>query len=274
MSCRTAAIGLLASAIGLAGCTSFTTGDRAADEGPRIASLLPADVLLIGEQHDAPGHQDLARHTIAQLAAARRLAAVALEMAKQGTGTAGLSPDVDETTVRAALRWQDAAWPWTRYGPVVMAAVRAGVPVLGANLPRARNAESMSDAALDTAVPAQALARLQTLVRDGHCGLLPQARIPAMTRIQIARDRSMAATLAGAVRTERTVVLVAGQNHVRRGIGVPLHLPAQVRARVLLAVAGNSSLAGKPDDLAGDDRIEHTPAVEPVDHCKMLGSRF
>ena len=48
----------------------------------------------------------------------------------------------------------DADWPWADYGPVVMAAVRAGVPVAGANLPRAQTRTAMQDSTLDARLPA------------------------------------------------------------------------------------------------------------------------
>src|SRR5688572_30803 len=92
----------------------------------------PPDVLLLGEQHDAPEHQQLHHQAIQDLALQGRLAAVALEMAEQGASTVGLASDAPESAVRAALRWDENAWPWQAYGPAVMAAISAGVPVVGA----------------------------------------------------------------------------------------------------------------------------------------------
>jgi len=115
-----------------------------------------------------------------------------------------------------------------------MVAVRAGVPVLGANLPRQRMRAAMADATLDQALPEDALARQRAAIRQGHCGLLPEAQIGPMTRIQIARDRAMADTLASAARPGRTVVLVAGSGHVDPEVGVPRYLPGTVSSEQLL----------------------------------------
>jgi hypothetical protein len=57
---------------------------------------------------------------------------------------------------------------------------------------------------------------------------------------------------------------------VRRGIGVPLHLPADIEARVLLAVAGPTDAGAAPEDLTSRDRTWVTPPVDPVDYCKKL----
>jgi uncharacterized iron-regulated protein len=189
--------------------------------------------LLLGEQHDAPEHPRLQREWVESLAARGRLAALALEMAVQGTSTAGLPRGADESTVQQALRWNTGAWPWVRYREPVMAAVRAGVPVLGANLPRAQMRDAMANERLDALLSAHALQAQRVAIRAGHCDLLSAAQIPPMTRVQIARDRAMAQTLAAAAVPGKTVVLVAGAGHVDPALGVPRHLPAAVTHRAV-----------------------------------------
>lgn len=194
--------------------------------------------LLIGEQHDAPEHQRFHAQTVQALAARGVLAALALEMAEQGGSTAGLPRDASEQQVRNALRWNDEAWPWAAYGPAAMAAVRAGVPVIGANLPRDGMRAAMSDASLDAALPGPALKAQQQAIRLGHCGLLPETQIGPMTRIQIARDRAMAQTLVAARVPGKTVLLLAGAGHVDPTLGVPQHLPAGFESRSETLPAG------------------------------------
>lgn len=187
------------------------------------------DVLLLGEQHDAREHQQLHRQVIQHLAAQGELGALVLEMAEQGAATAGLPRDASEGAVRQALRWDEQAWPWEAYGPIVMAAVAAGVPVIGANLPRPSLRAVMADAALDRLLPGPVLKAQQQAVRLGHCGLLPETQIEPMTRVQIARDRAMAQTLAQAAVAGKTAVLLAGSAHVDPAMGVPQHLPPSLR---------------------------------------------
>jgi uncharacterized iron-regulated protein len=134
------------------------TGSRtAAQTATRLEALLPADVLLVGEQHDAPAHHELEQQIVSSLATRGLLAAVALEMAEVGASTAQLKPSSTEAQARSALKWDDKAWPWAAYGPAVMTAVRAGVPVLGANLPREQMPASMNDGTLDARLPGPAL---------------------------------------------------------------------------------------------------------------------
>src|SRR5438067_10850768 len=138
------------------------------------------DALLIGEQHDAPAQAGQHERWVATLARRGTLAAVTLEMAERGTTTLALPTDASEKQVQEALRWDVDGWPWPRYRPAVMAAVRAGVPVLGANLPRDQQREAMQDATLDQLLPGPALKAQQQAVRLGHCEMLPETQITPM----------------------------------------------------------------------------------------------
>ncbi|OSZ67320.1 ChaN family lipoprotein [Hydrogenophaga sp. IBVHS2] len=234
-----------------------------------VDRLLPTQALLMGEQHDAAEHQALQRAAVEHLAGQGRLAAVVMEMADQGRQTDGLARDATEAQVRDALGWNDeTGWPWPAYGPVVMAAVRAGVPVAGGNLPRSAMRGAMQDTALDGVLDAPGLERQKTGIREGHCGLLPESQIAPMTRIQLARDRAMAATVQQRARPGMTVLMIAGNGHVRQDIGVPRHLPAGFDHRVLVARAGDAG-AGLPADA-----VWTTPALPPQDHCAELRQRF
>jgi uncharacterized iron-regulated protein len=244
----------------------------------RLASLLPADALLLGEQHDAPEHQQLQRQVVQWLADRGQLAAVVLEMAEAGHGTAGLPPDARARQVRAALAWDDARWPWRTYGPVIMAAVAAGAPVLGANLSLAQMREAMRQSALDDRLPAELLAVQRQRIRDSHCGLLPEPRIDPMTRVQIARDIAMADAVARAAQQAapgRVVLLITGNGHVHRALGVPRFLPADLKAKVLSAQAQSAQAAIENEALAdralqaGDLRWP-TPPLPPRDPCATL----
>lgn len=233
----------------------------------RIAALLSADVLLIGEQHDAPEHQRVHQDVVTWLAGRGTLASVALEMADAGTSTAYLPRDATEAQVRAALHWATPAWPWPPYAAAVMAAVRAGVPVLGANLPRAEMRDAMNNIAIDDHLTGANLQKQQENIRQGHCGQLPERQIAPMTRIQIARDQRMAQTVVQARQPGKTVVLLAGGGHVRRDLGVPVFLPPTLVARVVALQAGAPD--HEPID-AGADLTLQTAAVPPKDHCASL----
>ena len=228
-----------------------------------------SDALLLGEQHDAPEHQRWEADSVRWLAERGRLAALVIEMAEAGTGTDGLPPDANAAQVYAALRWNEAAWPWERYRAVIMAAVAAGVPVRGGNLPRSRMRAAMQDEALDRHLPPAALALQRNAIEEGHCGLLPADRVMPMVRIQLARDASMAQVVQQARQEGRTVLLAAGWGHVRRDLGVPTWLPENFKSKVAIAQAGQARAAIESEA----NYIHPTPALAPRDHCAELRAR-
>jgi len=261
-----ARLGAALVAFALVGCAGLS-GVVPSDQWPaQLESALPTDVLLLGEQHDAPDHQRLQRDTVQWLAARGRLAAVVLEMAERGHSTAALARGATEAQVQSALQWNDAAWPWSAYGPVTMAAVRAGVPVLGGNLPRSAMAAATQETRWDNHLAAPARQQLLDALQDGHCGLLPATRLPAMARVQIARDASMALTAQEAVRPGQTVLLVAGGEHVLRHRGIPTHWPQNIRSKVASAYTEQAQAAIK----TGVDIVVATPPLPPHDACEAL----
>lgn len=252
-----------------------------AQPGPTVArgdtpwqSLMPTALLLVGEVHDAPEHQALQTRLVTELAQQQLLAALVLEMAEQGRDTEGISPNASEAAVRARLGWDQSAgtggWSWETYRAVVMAAVRAGVPVLGGNLPRSQLRAVMADPRLDTVLDPSSLDRLRERVREGHCDLLPAHQIAPMARVQIARDKAMAHTVQTALRAERSVVLIAGNEHVRKDMGVPRHLPSALPFKVLQATPESTAVPTAQQS----DAVWRSPPRQETDHCAALREQW
>lgn len=251
-------------ALALSGCASGppTAGDWAA----QLQQWQGTPVLLLGEQHDAPSHQAWQQDSVDWLARQDRLAALVLEMAPSTGSTRGLAPTASDSEVQAALHWQDAAWPWQRYRAVVMAAVRADVPVLGGNLPRAQMRDAMHNTALEQQLKPEGWQRQIEAIRQGHCDLLPQSQWIPMARIQLARDQRMASVAQSAMQPGRTVVLVAGRGHVLREVGIPQWLGGPGSYKIAIAQSG----AGQPAQPGDADWWQATPALPDKDHCAQL----
>jgi uncharacterized iron-regulated protein len=237
-----------------------------------LATASPAALLIFGEQHDQPDEQRQVAAEVRKLATAQRLAAVVLEMAEAPHQTSALPRDASEAQVREALQWQ--GWPWPAYSEVVMNAVRAGVPVLGGNLPRSSNRAAMLDATLDQRIDAKARALIADAVRSGHCQLLPASQEPGMVRIQMARDESMAQVSASALRAAppgTKVLLLTGAQHASRDRGVPLHLQAShgLEASTLHVV-----VFGDGDDGLLVDERRAALFTPQADHCAELRKRL
>jgi uncharacterized iron-regulated protein len=233
-----------------------------------LDGLAPTGVWLLGEQHDAPAHQARQREVLSSLQASGKLAALVLEMAERGRTTQGLARNAPEAQVQKALRWpasQAAGWDWAVYGPLVMLAVRADVPVLGGNLPRAELRATMQNSSLDQRLAPVAWQMQQSQIREGHCQLLPETQVVPMTRVQVARDLAMAQTIETTLKPGKTVLLVAGNQHVRRDLGVPQYLRAGLSSTVVLMATDGSEEAAQADAMA--DRVWRTEAPPKRDHC-------
>ncbi|SCC91293.1 conserved hypothetical protein [Thiomonas sp. X19] len=194
-----------------------------------------------------------------------------------GGGSASRPWGRSENGVRQALHWNNDGWPWALYVGPVMAAVRAGIPVVGVNLPDAEMMNAYRDPKWDASVPEAVRRSVIDDVRDSHCGLLPAAQLPAMARIQFARDASMAAGCVALLQPRRTVVLLAGSFHADKTVGIALHLAAagpvahgtklpSVFSLLLQGVDGDTA----PRPPSGFDAVWFTPSTPPVDHCAAL----
>ncbi len=233
-----------------------------------VKRLAPAPRVLLGEQHDNPDHHALELWLLQALEQQRPQGSVLMEM---------LNPDqqakVDQARgqtivdLPAALAWQKG-WDWSMYGPIVRHALAQPYPLLAANLDRSEvmsiyTARPPLDGSASTAPSVQA--PLLEQIRQSHCGLLPEDQLPAMLAVQQQRDRRMAQRLLAA---PQPALLFAGAFHVRRDLGVPLHVAD------LGAEEGSVSVVlaevGKPVAADTADFVWYTPALPEKDHCAEM----
>lgn len=253
---------------GLVALMFVTSAWSQEDWRSQTQSLPNSELVLLGEQHDAPEHQELARLSVKGLASKKQLSALLLEMADSGLTTEGLPTESSESLVRERLQWNDSGWPWSQYGPIVMQAIRLGVPVIGANLPRSAMGGVMADASWDNKVPSAVLSAHRESMIQGHCGLLPASQVPAMARIQIARDARMAQTAQQQMRKGKTVLLLAGAEHVKKDRGIPLLLDASATNKVSVVWMQAATKANRDPLLADVNWL--TPLIAPKDYCAEL----
>lgn len=253
----------------LVGCASLAQPPAALSaEQASTLDALNTSALLLGEQHDAAQHQQLHASVISHLVSQQRLAAVVIEMANSQGQTTHLNSDASEQAVQDALAWNEQAWPWQQYGPAIMQAVRAHVPVVGGNLDSADLRASMQDTTLQQAVSADVWAHHIDAVDRGHCGLIPANQLAPMALVQVARDQRMAQTIERALVPGKVVVLLTGSAHADKQVGVAQHLSSSVTSIAFVA--------GKPNAGPNDafDAIWQTPALAPTDYCAALKARF
>ena len=163
------------------------------------------------------------------------------------------------------------SWNWTFYRPVIALALQYDLPIVAANLSRADASKVVklgyggalpealiSRVGLDRPVPADIVAGQREAIDKGHCGQLPATVLDGMVKAQIARDVIMAEVLRPYI--DRGAVLLAGNGHVRRDIGVPRWLPGSVSVGLL-----------EQADAKAYDLDQVYPAATRPDPCAAFG---
>ncbi len=199
-------------------------------------------ILLMGEVHDNPDGHAQRYADLQKLVIAGWRPAIAMEQFDREN-------QVELTQAQAICTVADCIiskvgnkrWEWPHYRPVIQLAIDYKLPLIAANLSRADAARVMregyaavldkttiSSYKLDQSLPTAIVDGQRAAMEGGHCGKMPDNLVPSMVRAQVARDVVMAKIITE--NAERGVVLLAGNGHVRRDLGVPAWLTANQQA--------------------------------------------
>jgi len=241
-----------------------------------------AEVLLIGEIHDNAAQHRLRLQWLDAIAGRRRVAIVLeqLDAARQDDLDRARAADAgstDSLPVRArrvaeAAGFDFRGWDWRFYGPVIELALRRELPLFAANLSRSESVAVVRGQAPAAPEPAgwgsDERRALEDAIRDGHCDTLPESMIAPMAAAQRTRDARLARALIDARRRSGLpVVLLAGNGHVRRDIGVPRYLDGLSPRDRVFVVGMVESRAGSS---TGFDHVELTEPAVREDPCRAL----
>lgn len=252
-----------------------------------VARARAAQVVLLGETHDNPDHHTLQAWMVRRITAEGAKPLVAFEM---------ITPDQapalrrhltdhpgDADGLGPALAWEKSGWPdWALYRPIAAAALAADAPLAAANLTREQVRAIAKGEATDALppLPAEQVALMENEIRGGHCGMLPEAAVTGMVRVQRSRDAVMAESLARGIAEGRGAVLIAGAGHVRTDHGVPAALALKAPGTHAFALAFLEVKAGETDPAAYGalfdsarppfDAVWFTPRAEREDQCEAF----
>ena len=124
-------------------------------------------------------------------------------------------------------------WSWPFYKPYIALAIEYKLPIVAANVSRDDTRrllkDGLSSLGFEARVPADIEAAQASAIVDGHCGMIDAAMAGRMVGAQVARDQFMARAIEA--NGARGAVLIAGNGHVRRDVGVPRWLSAAARER-------------------------------------------
>lgn len=190
-------------------------------------------MILLGEKHDDIRHHQAQLVLMQAMHRSRPIASVILEMLpssqqsalsraqmraqQQLARDAATSPE----QIRQILQWPDR-WDWTQYAGPVAWMLRERIPIYGGNLNDAEIATILRGAQ-----PLRGKVSTSPQVSQALAGLIgghhehTQNSLSALVQAQQFKDRRMAQAL---IKNRKPALLLAGNIHVSKAVGVPLHL--------------------------------------------------
>jgi len=266
---RTGWLALLA----LAGCA------QAPSPGPDAQRLLAAmrrePIVLLGEVHDnAAIHAQRAQALRELLAAGARPALLMEQFDREQQSRldeilASANASVDALiAVSGSDSPSMAGWDWTLYRPYLALVVQYKLTLVAANVSRADTRRvlqrGLTELGFIDQVPPDIVAAQAQAILDGHCGLLEPQQAEHLVAAQVARDQFMARSIERYA--DRGVVLLAGNGHVRRDVGVPRWLGPSARSHSV-----SIGLVEHGDPGAESFDVVFSAAPQPrVDPCESL----
>ena len=239
------------------------------------AALRTKTIVLLGEVHDNAVQHAMRAEALRTLLEGGARPALLMEQfdrehqagLDRALAQAGAEPD----DVIAAASPGDPAmqgWSWPFYKPYIALALAYRLPIVAANVSRDDTRRVLKDGlpslGFDARVPADIAAAQTSEIADSHCGMIDAAQAGRMVGSQVARDQFMARAIEA--NAARGAVLIAGNGHVRRDVGVPRWLHADTRAR---SVSIGLLEAGDPN-AAAFDVVVMTPAQDRADPCESM----
>lgn len=245
-----------------------------------VDDLATARVVYLGERHTVERHHQIQARLLADLAGRKKPLVLALEQigADQQPAVDRFNRgDLDFAGLAAAIDWA-RRWPnYEQYRPVLEAARRQGIPVLGLNARSevirqvARGGgvaklppEMRNELPAEIQLTDPLYEKLLGLQMPVHAAATPE-RLRPMIEAQIARDEKMAAVLAGYLESAagrgRSAVVLCGAGHVMYGLGtaarVRRRMPDARQRIVLLSESGDVELSPAEREAARPIEITH-----------------
>lgn len=280
-----AALVLLA-AVTLSGCGLFDRFKKAPPPPPAIGPVRAAaatnnpPVLLLGEVHDnVAGQRDRFADLERRVQAGWR-PAIVMEQFDEDQQDLLTQAQKDCADPECLLRLLSTpGWNWKLYRAVIDLALSYDLPLIAGNLSRADGSRVVRDGFtttfdaatiatyhLNAPLPGDLRDGQQKEIVAGHCNMLPDMMLGGIVNAQVARDVWMAKMILA--QRPRDVVLLAGNGHVRKDIGVPRWLA--LAAPGLRVVSEGYEEKGKTVRPGTYDVTHLVPAQPRPDPCAAL----
>ncbi|MCK5431742.1 MAG: ChaN family lipoprotein [Gammaproteobacteria bacterium] len=213
-----------------------------------LASIMRADYVLLGENHDNISHHMNQAWVVENLSKKDHEASVSFEMIDDQQGDLIINKNITSSTMLIEiLNHIKSSWNYETYYSIVFdSVIQAGFKIYPANLSRQtlmkavmENNQNLSprlgQVLSQSPLPQEQKTVLQNEIIKSHCGMLDAQMVDRMVEMQRIRDAAMAVSLLNSDADIK--VLIAGINHVRKDHGVPMYLLQENKKTTTVSVA-------------------------------------
>ena len=244
-------------------------------------------IYLLGEIHDNPKAHSQRFELIEKLLSKNFQPVIAMEQFDRENQAAldqamNSCKDADCVIQKAGGK----GWEWNYYKPVIETALKRRLGIIAANLSSkdamkivrdglgaALSPETLRDFNLDAPLASDFFQQHKSAIDIGHCRTLPASAFKGMVNAQVARDVLMAQAIRD--NSSHGLILLAGNGHVRKDIGVYHWLSSAERARTqVIAYTEEASDAVSGPDTSVYDRTIRIEPFERDDPCKAFTGRI
>lgn len=188
-----------------------------------LHAIKQADVTVLGEIHDNPLHHARRAELLRMLPEPRRTI-----VAEHMTSPLQMRPQPDLLQGLKAAGFDDKGWNWPVHQPLFATINELGLPLWGGNISKADSknifktkgesvSPDLSALLAKAALSEEGRQDLHREIDEGHCGAMPASMFDGMLAVQRARDASMA----HAALQHLPAVVLAGNGHAWKHLGVP-----------------------------------------------------
>lgn len=259
----------------------FVTAAAAEQVDEAALDALPtAQIVILGEVHDNPGHHRAQARALQAL----HPAAVAFEMLDPAQAEIVNSIGGDAPDLAERLGWAGSGWPdFALYAPVFAALGTARIYGMALPIDEVRRAMTEGAAAvmgppaerfgLDRPLPEAEQAALEAEQMQAHCDALPESLLPGMVEAQRLRDAAFAAAALQALQdTGGPVAVITGSGHARTDQGMPAMLRQAAPKVSVLSIGQLEDTSGTVDAAPFDLWLVTPPTPRPDPCAAFAGS--
>ncbi len=246
----------------------------------RPAAQVAPTVWLMGEVHDNPQAHRARYNLIASKVKAGWRPAIAMEQFdREHQGLLRTAQDECKTAACITSRPWVEKWQWELYEPLIQLALDYQLPLLAANVSRedanrivkggytaALDPDTIAHYELNKPLPTALAEQHRQNIVEGHCNMLPPQVAEKMIPAQVARDVWMAHVIEQQAE-QRDVVLIAGNGHVQKDVGVVHWLPVTLQETTTVYGFIENSQAGGSEQF---DVLAQVPAHPREDPCEAF----